>query len=108
LWYSAKLLFRSRIADIAEGAILCEESIRLVSAPNEEEALERAVRLGPAGEHDYSNERGETVVWEFVELTELQELSADSLGDGTEVYSRLFWSRAGSWSGQEGYPEGPV
>lgn len=90
-WYAAKLLFASTINGEKRQPALCEESIRVLLAETEDDALARAQELGKAGEHDYPNEDGETVNWHFVSVIEVQDLTERELHDGAEVFSRLFF-----------------
>ena len=89
-WFAVRLLFRSRIDGKEIESPLCEESIRLVQASNEDEALSRAATLGQAEEHEYTNEAGETVSWKFDAVLEVQDLCESELREGMEVFSRLF------------------
>ena len=89
-WYSAKLVFESTINGVKEPNFLCEESIRVLLADSEEDARTRAEQIGRAAEHDYMNEAGESVRWQFVSVLEVQDLSETDLQDGTEVFSKLF------------------
>ena len=89
-WFAVKLLFRSTIDAQEIDAPLCEESIRIVRASNEVEALNRARSLGQEEEHEYENEAGETVRWRFEEVLEVQDLCESELHDGMEVFSHIF------------------
>lgn len=89
-WYSAKLLFQSKINDAWLEHPLCEASVRILLAESEEEAGARAQQVGVAAEHEYQNEQKETVKWEFISVLDIQEIDGNSLEDGTEVYSELF------------------
>src|SRR5436305_1855214 len=90
MWYAAKLLYESTGGD-QDGRVLQEESIRLIQATDEAEALTKAKRIGALDEHEYPNEEGETVVWRFVSALEIQDLCEESLFDGMEVFSTLEW-----------------
>lgn len=89
-WYGAKILFESTIDGELQTSALCEESIRILLADDDESARERAEDIGRATEHEYKNEAGETVGWRFVTVIEVQELSEAELQSGTEVFSTLF------------------
>lgn len=89
-WYSAKLLFQAKINGKSVEHPLCEESIRILRADTEEVAQARAEQIGTAAQHEYQNEQGETVGWEFISVLDIQEIEDRSLQDGTEVYSELF------------------
>ena len=90
MWYAAKLLYESTGGG-QDGRVLQEESIRLIQATDEAEALTKANRIGSLDEHEYPNEEGETVVWRFVSVIENQDLCEESLFDGMEVFSTLEW-----------------
>ncbi len=91
-WSSARILYKSHVdAKASDGRTLCEESVRVLLAEDEDSALEKAERIGKENEHEYTNEAGELVRWRFVKVLEIQDLSARELADGVEVYSRLCW-----------------
>lgn len=90
MWYSVKLLFKSIVDDEENIPPLCEESIRLVQANNEEEARNKSEQLGRDEEHEYKNELNQAVSWRFIKIMEVQDLCEPSIYDGIEVYSRLF------------------
>jgi hypothetical protein len=89
-WYSAKLVFESEIDGNPKSDGLWEESIRILTAADEDEARANAAGIGKGAEHSYLNERGETVYWRFREVLEVQDLCVTELTQGTEVFSRLF------------------
>ena len=88
-WHSAKLLFEARIDGAIPADGLREESIRILQATSNEEALRRAEQLGRAAEHEYSNEAGQLARWCFVGVLEVQSLDESVIVDGTEVFSTL-------------------
>ena len=90
-WFSVRLLFVSEINGDAHQDRLCEESIIVVQAADEESARAAAQRLALTLEHGYANDRGEVVQWRFVRLMELQDLCEATLTNGTEVWSKLFY-----------------
>lgn len=92
MWFSAKLIFKSSVDDGTDLPSLCEESIRLIEANNEKEALEKSNQLGASEAHEYKNDLGNTVKWRFVKVTEIQDLCEQSIYDGMEVYSKLLYS----------------
>lgn len=69
---------------------LREESIRILLSDGDEAAWIRAKEIGRAAEHEYVNEAGEMIRWNFVEVLEVQDLCESNLTDGMEVFSRLF------------------
>ena len=90
MWFAAKLLFESSVPN-EDGRLLQEESIRLIQASDEADARSRACQLGNSEQHQYRNDLGETVAWQFVSVLEIQDLCEESLSDGTEVFSTLHW-----------------
>ena len=90
-WFGVKLLFVSEIPGDAERDRLCEESIIVVQAHDEDHARQDAERLALNMQHSYPNDRGELVEWRFVRILEVQELAEDHIKVGTEVWSRLFY-----------------
>jgi len=89
MWFSAKLLFQSNVDDGQNLSPLYEESIRLIEADTEDEARSKSEQLGKNEEHDYKNESGHTVKWNFVEVMEIQDLCESNIYDGMEVFSTL-------------------
>src|SRR3989442_1169396 len=90
MWFAAKLLFESSVRE-DDGRVLQEESIRLMQADDESHAYSKASQLGNSEEHHYLNEQGETVVWQFVSVVEIQDLCEENVSDGMEVFSTLKW-----------------
>jgi len=88
MWFAASLLFKS----VHPGQVddhLWEESIFLVRAESEEEARQKADRLGKAEEHEYVAANGEMTQWTFQGVERIQEILDDKLEDGTEIFSRF-------------------
>ena len=91
MWFSARLLFESSVPDEAKGQPLCEENLKLIEADSEESARLKALAIGHNERSEYANSDGAIVQWRFVDVLEIQELCEDTLYDGIEVYSRLYW-----------------
>lgn len=89
-WYSARLLFKSLVAGEELSDALWEAVIYLIQAESEEGALAKALKLGKDREHEYENEHGQLVSWLFHSVAEVQDLCEEEIGDGAEVFSRLF------------------
>ena len=89
MWYSVDLLFRSRRTDGSIG--LCEEQIVLVTARDEEEAREKARKVGAGKEVTYDTASGERLEWTLYRAAEICELDVDveAFQDGLEVFSRF-------------------
>src|SRR4051794_35137293 len=47
------------------------------------------LELGAGEVHDYTNDAGARVYWEFAGLLDLQEIEAEDLRHGVEVYSKM-------------------
>lgn len=89
-WFAVKILFRADALDSSDQNMF-EESIRLVKAETESEALLISEQLGKTNEHQYANEFGETVHWSFVEVLEIQDLCETAIFEGVEVYSKIYY-----------------
>jgi hypothetical protein len=89
MWYSANLVFKSVRKTGPADALLWEESIFLVYAGDEREARVKAEQLGKDNEHEYVAADGFTVRWQFETVESVFEIMSDTLGDGTELFSRF-------------------
>ena len=89
-WYSARLLFEAEVEGEGSGDPLCEESIRLVEADDEDDAQRRAAEVGLEAQHEYLNEDGRTVRWRFRRVLEIQDLCEPKIEHGIEVFSKMF------------------
>jgi hypothetical protein len=87
-WFSAKLLFEAEVECSSDP--LCEESIRLVEANDDDDAQRRAAEIGAQAEHEYLNEEGQIVRWRFRGILEVQNLCETKIMHGMEVFSRMF------------------
>lgn len=85
-WYITKLVYQI-ICGVGYHTPQFDEQLRLISAGNEEEALEKAMTYGREGEDNFCNAKNELVQWRFINIAELYKLS--ELLDGAEVYSRI-------------------
>jgi hypothetical protein len=89
-WYSVRVIYKSAIAGVEKPYSLREESVRVFTASNDDEARTKRETVARAGEHSYKNESGEIVQWLLETVDDAQHLCDEILSDGTEVYSRLF------------------
>lgn len=88
MWYAANLLFESS-REPGDGAEqLWEESIRLIQASSESEAMAKATRLGSAERANYQS-GGATVAWKFSRVERVYSIESDALTDGAEIFSRF-------------------
>ncbi len=78
-WYLARLLFESNVSDQQSEETLCEESMRLVYATDEENAHEKALELGKVSQHNYKNSNGDMVNWRFVDVLEVYDMCENEL-----------------------------
>lgn len=91
-WYVAKLILLCRVDNDCEGPWTCEEQIRVLQAIGKGAAYEKAVILGKSAEHSYRNAADQEVVWEFLGISNMDELSEGGIIDGSEITARLFTS----------------
>jgi len=85
-WFVAVLLLQSRVGKWDDEPIV-DHQVRLIGAGSPDAAYERAWQLGQAEEHTYKNREGESVAWDFLGLSELEELGATMPADGDEILS---------------------
>lgn len=85
-WYMAKMVFRI-ICGNGEHTPQFDEQLRLVAAENKEQALSKALAMGKKEEDAFYNQRLQLVQWQFINVSELNELQ--QLSDGMEIYSRI-------------------
>ncbi|MBW8484698.1 DUF4288 domain-containing protein [Actinomadura parmotrematis] len=85
------------------------ETVRLVRAASEEDAVERAEAAGREGETEGVNGEGEAVVWRFLGLAEVKEIDLDEDGDG-DLLDRSFTrlDRYMEIFGEDGRPFGEL
>ena len=86
-WYVTVLVVRARVNGERRDDDLVDHQVRLLHCADPEAAYERALALGTAEEHSYRNADGALVSWEFCGLADLDEVQADELADGVEIYS---------------------
>ena len=85
-WYLAKIVFRIICGD-GKHVAQFDEQLRLISAPDEEKAFEKAQDMGRNEQDSFLNLKKELVRWKFVQVSELYQLR--ELIDGAELYSRI-------------------
>ena len=85
-WYLAKTVFRI-ICGEGNHTPQFDEQLRLISAINEDEALEKAFATGKNEEDAFYNQKRQLIQWQFVNISELYCLT--ELVDGAELYSRI-------------------
>jgi hypothetical protein len=85
-WYLAKIVFRI-ICGNGDHAAQFDEQLRLIAAPDEQEAFGKAIIIGKNEEDSFYNLKQQLVRWQFIDVSELHRLTG--LIDGVEVYSRI-------------------
>jgi hypothetical protein len=85
-WYVAKLVFRI-ISGEGEHQPQFDEQVRLLSAGNWQEAIEKAEALGKQGQDSFLNSKQQKVQWKFINVAELAALG--NLKDGMELHYRI-------------------
>ncbi len=85
-WFIAKIIFQVICGD-GEHTPQFDEQLRLIQAKNEQEALKKAIDIGLEEQNTFNNSRDESVIWSFIDVTELQRVT--ELKDKTELYSRI-------------------
>lgn len=85
-WYLAKIIYRI-ICGEGDHCPQFDEQLRLIAANGKEEAFHKAKKMGKEGEDTFINRRNEMVQWQFINVSEINELG--ELADGTELYSRI-------------------
>lgn len=84
-WYIAKLVFR--ITGNEVGTLQFDEQWRLIHAPSEMDAFEKAQAIGVHETECIQRPDGKTIAWEFVSVTDVFPFNANT--DGVEVFSRI-------------------
>jgi len=87
-WYVVTQIMASRVENHDEKLISCFEQIHLIKAKDGQAAYEKSLELGKSQEHSYKNQEGNDVYWEFVGLSNLEEILDVKIKDGTEIRSR--------------------
>jgi len=85
-WYTVKIIFRI-VSGNGDHTAQFDEQLRLIEAASEQAAFEKATATGNNEQSDFLNERKETVRWEFIAVTEINQLC--SLADGTELHYKI-------------------
>jgi hypothetical protein len=85
-WYLAKFVFRIVCGEGLHTPQF-DEQLRLIAAGSKEEAFQKAQQMGKQEEETFFNRKEQLVQWQFVNISELYQLS--ELIDGAELYSRI-------------------
>ena len=89
-WYVTTLILQCKVGNQDTGPWTCQEQIRILKAGSNSEAYQKASELGKEEEHSYTNIDGESVVWEFIGVEDLEELSENKISDGVEIRTRVW------------------
>ncbi|MBC7426565.1 MAG: DUF4288 domain-containing protein [Bacteroidia bacterium] len=83
--YLAKIVFHIICGDSSKQQF--DEQLRLISAEDQSNAIEKASNLGLNEEVHFANNNNNPVHWKFIGVSELIRL--DNLEDGSEIYSSV-------------------
>lgn len=87
-WFAASILFESAHTTAQADRAFWEESVVLVAAANEDEALLLAERIGRSRELSYAGQGTDLVTWSFRRVERVFAIQADTLDVGVELFSR--------------------
>lgn len=85
-WFISKIIYQV-ICGKGDHTPQFDEQVRLITASNEEEALQKAWDLGEREQDTFSNQKQELVQWRFVNVSDLYCIR--EWLDGAEVYSSV-------------------
>ena len=85
-WYLAKIVFRI-ICGEGDHVAQFDEQLRLIRASGIREAFTKGQMMGMREEETFFNTEQQLVRWQFINVSELYQLS--ELIDGAELYSRI-------------------
>jgi len=85
-WYLSKIVYRI-VCGSGKHTAQFDAQLRLVTAQNEYEALQKARKLGEEEAESFYNEKQELVKWQFIGVAELYRIHQWT--DGAEIYSRI-------------------
>jgi hypothetical protein len=88
MWFAVNLLYRSSHIPTETKPTIWEESIRIIEAPTESEALKEAERIGSSKAHTYEVEGG-LIIWTFERVERVYAIEDEELRSGSEVFSRF-------------------
>lgn len=85
-WFLAKIVYRI-ICGEGNHTPQFDEQLRLITAENEKDALQKAFTIGKQEEDCFYNNAEKLVQWKFINIAELYRIA--DLIDGAELYSRI-------------------
>src|SRR5579884_333424 len=92
-WFIARLLLRADTSNSKKSVLYSEEFV-LLKAESNEQADIKALQKGKEMQHAYRSITGQRVHWKLVDVLEVTEVMERRIGDGAELYSRLYRRRA--------------
>ena len=93
MWFMAVLVRGAHVHGVLDDERLGDMLYCLVESDDAEGAYEQALAIGQEASDTYEDEEGITVSIAFLGLAALTEIAADTIGNGTEVYSQLIPKR---------------
>jgi hypothetical protein len=105
MWYTVRLLSKAVVNDTLKRSLF-EESLVVIEADSYDQAVKKAKEYGKRSELAYRSNNGHDVRWKFSSVVEVNEIIGGWIGDGTEVYSRLF--RSSKPNPLKAVPKGPL
>lgn len=85
-WYLSKMVFRI-ICGNGNHTAQFDEQLRLIAAPDPEEAFYKSQKLGLQEDDSFLNHQQQKLHWKFINVSNIYKLS--ELLDGAELYSRI-------------------
>jgi hypothetical protein len=85
-WFIAKIVYQIICGD-GDHTPQFDEQVRVITAYDEEEALQKALELGEREQDTFENHAKQLVQWKFVDVAELYQV--DDWLDGAEIYSTI-------------------
>lgn len=67
----------------------CDIAVIMIKAKNAEEAYNKAEKIAKEKEHEYKNNRNQTVKWKYMGMPRLQKLHEYPLTDGAEIFYEM-------------------
>lgn len=85
-WFLVKIVYRI-ICGEGNHTPQFDEQLRLITAENEKDALDKAIGIGKQEEDSFYNNAEKLVQWKFINVAELYKIA--KLIDGAELYSKI-------------------
>lgn len=85
-WYLTKIVYQIICGD-GNHKPQFDEQLRLIEANDEQEAFQKAQRIGRMEQESFFNIKQQLVKWNFIDVCEIYKLN--EMIDGAELYSRV-------------------